>query len=504
MKDFVPAELRAAANLATDPFDGAVRWIFPGGSHPEAPLGFARKAVELAGKPLPSADQIEIAWRPQPDTDTPAFKIYPSHAVAALPKEWLEGKIVLVGAVLSLTDKHRTPLSIVFDDDRGMMPGILVQAHALATYLEQRSTRRLSMAGEIIFVASLAGIGAAIAFLGSGLVLTIGLAIAVLAVVWIVAFAGYSDGIPLIPLIMPTLALAFALWATEMWMGRAEKSQRQFVQRAFSRYVSPDVVQQLIEDPSKLAVSGQRQDATFLFTDIAGFTTLSESLDSHKLSELLNAYLDGMCSVIQKYQGTIDKFIGDAVMAVFNAPLPQADHAERAVRCALELDHFAEQFRAEHNSLGIPLGVTRIGIHSGQAVVGNFGSHSRMDFTALGDAVNVAARVEGVNKYFGTRICCTQAIVDQCEAMRFLPLAEVVLKGKAVSIALYTPQNVDDDYAARYLLAFGAIETDPQKASALFQELSLADREPEAGLSRFYLKRLGEGLVTTRVIMDDK
>ena len=127
-----------------------------------------------------------------------------------------------------------------------------------------------------------------------------------------------------------------------------------------------------------------------------------------------------------------------------------------------------------------------------------------MDFTALGDAVNVAARVEGVNKYFGTRICCTQAIVDQCEAMRFLPLAEVVLKGKAVSIALYTPQNVDDDYAARYLLAFGAIETDPQKASALFQELSLADREAEAGLSRFYLKRLGEGLVTTRVIMDDK
>jgi class 3 adenylate cyclase len=502
MKDFVPAELRAAANLATDPFDGAVRWIFPGGSHPETPLGFARKAVELAGKPLPSADQIEIAWRPQPDTDTPAFKIYPSHAVAALPKEWLEGKIVLVGAVLSLTDKHRTPLSIAFDDDRGMMPGILVQAHALATYLEQRSTRRLSMAGEIIFVASLAGIGAAIAFLGSGLVLTIGLAIAVLAVVWIVAFAGYSDGIPLIPLIMPTLALAFALWATEMWMGRAEKSQRQFVQRAFSRYVSPDVVQQLIEDPSKLAVSGQRQDATFLFTDIAGFTTLSESLDSHKLSELLNAYLDGMCSVIQKYQGTIDKFIGDAVMAVFNAPLPQADHAERAVRCALELDHFAEQFRAEHNSLGIPLGVTRIGIHSGQAVVGNFGSHSRMDFTALGDAVNVAARVEGVNKYFGTRICCTQAIVDQCEAMRFLPLAEVVLKGKAVSIALYAPRNADDEFCAAYLQAYNAIETDLQRAAELFQEL--VDRYPEAAMPRFYLKRLREGLGTQRIVMEDK
>jgi class 3 adenylate cyclase len=287
-----------------------------------------------------------------------------------------------------------------------------------------------------------------------------------------------------------------------MWMGRAERSQRQFVQRAFSRYVSPEVVQQLIEDPSKLVVSGQRQDATFLFTDIAGFTTLSESLDSHKLSELLNAYLDGMCVVIQKYQGTIDKFIGDAVMAVFNAPLPQADHAERAVRCAVELDHFAEQFRAEHNSLGIPLGVTRIGIHSGQAVIGNFGSHSRMDFTALGDAVNVAARVEGVNKYFGTRICCTQAIVDQCEAMRFLPLAEVVLKGKAVSIALYAPKNADDEFCTAYLQAYNAIETDLQRATELFQEL--VDRSPDAGMAGFYLKRLREGLGTHRIVMEDK
>ncbi len=502
MNAFVPLELRAAANLATDPFDGSVRWIFPGQIDADMPIGFARKAVQLAGRQLPPAEQVEIAWRPQIDSATSTFSIYPAHALSTLPSEWFKGKIVLVGAVLSLTDRHRTPLAIVFDDDRGMMPGILVQAHAISTYFEQRSTRRPSQLTDLFFTMVMAALGASIAFLANGLFLTLGLAVIVIFAVWAMAFVGYEHGFPLLPLVAPTLALSLSLWALEMWLGRQERSQRQFVQGAFSRYVSPDVVQQLIDDPSKLTVSGHRQMATFIFTDIAGFTSLSESLDSRQLSDLLNSYLDGVCQIVLQHQGTIDKFIGDAVMAVFNAPLTLADHAERAVRCAIELDKFAEEFRETHNRQGVPLGITRIGLHCGQAVVGNFGSHTRMDFTALGDSVNVAARVEGVNKLFGTRICCTQAIVDQCKEVTFLPLGDVLLKGKTLTVALYTPQLISGNFNTQYIAAYCAIEQNPDVAIGLFQ--TLIDTYPDAELPRFYLERLMRGVTSTRVVMNDK
>ncbi|NBS94299.1 MAG: adenylate/guanylate cyclase domain-containing protein, partial [Betaproteobacteria bacterium] len=196
-----------------------------------------------------------------------------------------------------------------------------------------------------------------------------------------------------------TLGLALSLWMMDTLIGGAERKQRQFVQGAFSRYVSPDVVNQLVENPEALAVKGDRRELSFIFTDVAGFTTLSEGLSAEKLSETLNAYLDGACQIILESKGTIDKFIGDAIMTIFNAPIPQDDHAERAVRCALAIDAYAEDFRKRYNAEGIPIGVTRIGIHSGPAVIGNFGSQQRMDFTALGDTVNTAARTEGVNKY---------------------------------------------------------------------------------------------------------
>lgn len=502
MNAFVPPEFRAAANLATDPFDGSVRWIFPGEVDADTPIGFARKAVQLAGRQLPPAEQVEIAWRPQIDSATSTFAIYPAHALAALPIDWFKGKIVLVGAVLSLTDRHRTPLAIAFDDDRGMMPGILVQAHAISTYFEQRSTRRPSSLSGLFFALVMAGLGASIAFLANGLFLTLALAVILVLAVWAIAFVGYEHGLPLLPLVAPTLALSLSLWAVEMWLGRQERFQRQFVQGAFSRYVSPDVVQQLIDDPSRLTVSSRRQVATFIFTDIAGFTSLSESLDSRNLSDLLNAYLDGVCQIVLRHQGTIDKFIGDAVMAIFNAPLALPDHAERAVRCAIELDKFAQEFREIHNRRGVPLGVTRIGLHCGQAVVGNFGSHTRMDYTALGDSVNVAARVEGVNKLFGTRICCTQAIVDQCKEVKFLPLGDVLLKGKTLAVALYTPQLISGDFDTQYLAAFRAIERNPDIAIRLFQKL--LDTYPDAELPRFYLDRLMAGITSTHVVMNDK
>jgi len=505
LNQFFPEPFRGAANLATDPLDGSVRWIFPGETRPDTPPSFARKAVALMGLPMPPAAQPEIIWRPGPDAETPPFPIYPAHAVAALPKEWFTGKLLLIGASLSITDRHRTPMAVVFDDARGRMPGVVIQAHSISQLLESRGAQRLSPALQALTSLAFAVLGVIVGLSRRSIAFTVTAGVIVLSALWLGGILGYRYGLPLIPLIAPSLAIVLSLWMMDMLIGRAERRQREFVQGAFSRYVSPVVVEQLIADPSALNVTGKRQEASFIFTDIAGFTTLSEKLPSDQLSDLLNAYLDGACSIIQKHEGTVDKFIGDAIMSVFNAPLPQPDHQERAVQCALELDRYAEQFREEHNQRGIPLGVTRIGVHSGVATIGNFGSQSRMDFTALGDTVNTASRTEGVNKYFGTRICCTEEVVLGCPKLRFQPIGKIVLKGKEQPIALYRP--VGDSPAAiqqlqDYLQAYRALESGSPEAPQAFGDLER--RYPDDPLVNFHAQRIRQGELSTLIVMEDK
>ena len=504
LNDFVPEPMRAAANLATDPHDGSVRWVFPGLKDPGMPLGFPYKALQLMGQehtPLLS----EIAWRSRPDHETSAFPIYPAHAIAFLPDEWVKDKVILIGAIVSLTDRHRTPLAVVHDNDDGLMPGILVQAHAISQLIEKRTYPVLDKHWSVALTAGFAILGVVIGLLKFGIVLSFISGFALIVGWWAAAIFGFSHGLPLVPLIAPTLSLLLALWMIDAVIGRVERKKRQFIQSAFSRYVSPVVVSQLADNPDALSISGVRREATFIFTDIAGFTTLSEKLTSDKLSEVLNEYLDGACQIILRYDGTVDKFIGDAIMSIFNAPLAQPDHADRAVKCALDLDAYAEAFRKRHNSLGVPIGVTRIGVHTGVATVGNFGSNSRMDYTALGDTVNTAARTEGVNKYFGTRVCCTQETVSQCTSQKFKTIGDVVLKGKTEPVTLYSPvtQKQAESVLYRwYQTTYELLKNyDPSAANAV-REMHKAHAEDP--LVNFHFERVEQGLVTTMIVMEDK
>ncbi len=504
LNDFLPKTLRASANLATDPFDGTVRWIYPGETRAGEPRGFARKAAELAGVDTPAV-QVDIAWKARPDAETMPFPVYPAHALQALPAEWFAGKVVLVGALLSITDRHRTPLAIVHGDDQGNMPGVIIQAHAIAQYLEGRQPLKLGLAAGLGASFALALIGVLIGLLKKGVVFNVIAGVAVTAAFWVGGMLGFTYGLPLLPLVAPTLALALALWMMDVLLGSAERKHRKFVQGAFSRYVSPAVVSQLVADPESLRVSGVRRELSFIFTDIEGFTTLSEKLGSEQLSDVLNAYLDGACAIVLQHGGTVDKFIGDAIMVIFNAPIAQADHAVRAVRCALALDAYAEDFRARQNAAGIPLGPTRLGVHTGAAVIGNFGSSSRMDYTALGDTVNTAARSEGVNKYFGTRICCTESVVALCPGQNFRAIGEVMLKGKLTYIGLFTP--VTEAAAAsplhrHYGEAYALLQCEDPAASAAVRQLQ---RDyPQDPLIRFHFARIEAGLNTSRVVMEDK
>ncbi len=503
LNDFVPPEHRAEANLLSDPFDGTVRWVNPGGTTALRPPGFVPKALALYGRPI-KPTRAEIAWHPRPDAETPAIKQFPAMAAGVLPDAWFKGKIVLIGAVLSITDRHRTPLAIIDDGDQGMMPGVVIQAHGISQYLDHRQSPRIALGWTIAITLLFALLGFGLSQFKRGIAFSFGVGAAVVAAYWVFAFLGYTHGLPILPVIAPSIAFALSLWMADTLIGRAERKQREFVQGAFSRYVSPAVVDQLVNDPSAMSISGIRREATFIFTDIAGFTTLSEILTSEKLADTLNHYLDGACGIVLKHGGTIDKFIGDAIMAIFNAPIEQPDHAMRAVRCAVELDAYAEAFRIAQNAQDVPIGITRIGVHTGIATIGNFGSASRMDFTALGDTVNTAARTEGVNKYFGTRICVTEETVAQCEGMTFRPIGDIVLKGKVKAVTLFSPALDEADRAlqADYQMAFDLLrKEDP----AAVEAMKLLDgRYPGDPIVKFHLDRIAKGLVSARVVMEDK
>src|SRR5262249_33575054 len=158
--------------------------------------------------------------------------------------------------------------------------------------------------------------------------------------------------------------------------------------------------------------------------------TLSETLESRELAALLNRYLDGVTGCVLRYDGLVDKFVGDAVFAIFNAPIDLSNHATLAVRCAMDMERFATAFAAEQKALGLPFGITRIGVHTGVAVIGNFGSSTRFNYTATGDAVNLASRLEGLNKHFHTRLMVSDSTVALCPSIDFRPIADVTVKGK--------------------------------------------------------------------------
>ena len=309
----------------------------------------------------------------------------------------------------------------------------------------------------------------------------------------------------LIGLIAPTIALIGSFAAVESVTGLDARRQREFIHNTFSLYLPPSFVQQLVDDPSKLVLGGERREMSLLFTDIHGFTTMAEGLDSKDVGRVLNGYLDGMTSAVQKHDGTVDKFIGDAVFALWNAPLDVADYATKAVRCALDMDAFTESFRLKMNAEGIPLGITRIGVHAGAAAVGNFGSRDRFSYTASGDAVNAASRLEGLNKTFGTRLCVSDAVKVLCQGITFRPIGSVILKGKTEALDVWEPLHdgaVSEDLLARYTSAFEATRDGAADALQLFD--ALAADAPDDPLVQFYLERLRDGETGIKIKMTEK
>lgn len=233
--------------------------------------------------------------------------------------------------------------------------------------------------------------------------------------------------------VLGTVGLAGAInYATE---GR----QKRFIKSAFRQYLSGDVIEQIIKDPSQLKLGGERRELTMFFSDLQGFSSFSEKLGPEALIALLNEYLTDMCDIIMKEGGTVDKYVGDAIVAFWNAPLLQADHAARACRaavlCQRKLDERREEFR-RHTGVDLRM---RIGIHTGEVVVGNMGSRDRFNYTVLGDAANLASRLEGANKAFGTYLMVSEETWRQARAEGFVAreTGAIMVVGRKAPVIVY-------------------------------------------------------------------
>jgi adenylate cyclase len=214
--------------------------------------------------------------------------------------------------------------------------------------------------------------------------------------------------------------------------------EKHLLRDTISRYVSPEMCEEILRNPALLQLGGKRQQVTVLFADIKSFTAMSENMDPEAVVEVLNTYFTEMVDLVFKHQGTLDKYVGDALMAVFGVPVPLAHAATRAVECALAMQRRLEDMRAQKLT---PIRGMRIGINTGEAIVGNIGSDKRMDFTVIGDAVNVAARLQELAKELEADTLVSEATYQQVEGrFNFIPQEPVVLRGRKEPTPVYRLQ----------------------------------------------------------------
>ncbi len=354
-----------------------------------------------------------------------------------------KGKIVLVGvSAAALHDLFTTPYSgsaETIGDSRkifGKMPGVEVQANILDSLLHNRYLKPLSAACSATLVVAVAciSLGAALYFpLWAG-ILVLSLVPAGYLTASLLAF-GRQVQTPVVPVV---LAWAFALAIGYVYQYWIEGGEKRRIKRIFSHYVSRDVFHELLNNPAAAALGGKRTLATVLFSDLRGFTTLSEKIEPEALINQLNEYFSAMVEVVFQHRGTVDKFVGDMIMALFNVPLPDDDHADNAVRCAIAMQRRLQELNTGWRAEGRCEFHSGVGVNTGQMIVGNVGSESIRSYTVIGDQVNLGSRLESLCKEYKVEIIISEQTRNLLQGD--YPLQEignVVVKGKSEPVKIF-------------------------------------------------------------------
>lgn len=260
-------------------------------------------------------------------------------------------------------------------------------------------------------------------------------------------YAAFNSGY-ILPLIIPIFGFVLAYLTAVFEDYLTEGHQKRFIKSAFKHYLSADVIEQLIANPESLHLGGEEKEITAYFSDVQGFTSISESLTPTELTELLNVYLSAMTDIIQDYGGYVDKYEGDAIVAFFGAPVDQKDNAKRAVDAALACQKKLEEMQEELVKVSKKPFIQRIGLNTGKAIVGNMGSKTRFNYTMMGDTVNLASRLEGINKQFGTYTMCSEATMKSAlengSAYAFRQLADIAVVGKKTGVKVFNPMAKEE------------------------------------------------------------
>jgi adenylate cyclase len=448
--------------------------------------------------------------------------------LALLLPELFRDKIVLLGTGFHAEDRFRTPFfsyrapASVEDDGTptsdgdepyGWMYGVEVHANALQNFLDGEYVRPMGSVAKLILLLVVALVAGGIVFwqgVAWGAAATVAAGLATLVYAWWAwAGAAYVPGGELfafgsrfawVPVGSPILSGLFAYVGSVAYVAVVEGRDKRFIRGAFGKYVSRDVLDEIAENPEALKLGGQKRPLTLLFSDLAGFTTLSENMDPEDLLKLLNEYLDDMTELVLDEKGYVDKYIGDAIMAFWNAPKAVDDHAERAMRVAVlmqrrmtDLNRHWREADPNHEDLEV-----RIGVHTGEVVVGNVGGEERINYSAIGDPVNLAARLEPANKTYDTLNMVSEATLRAAGAggFRVRELDLIAVKGKAEPVKVYELLELagvalsapKEEALGSYELGMAAYKCRDWAAAKTHFEAALATC-PDDGPSRVYQER---------------
>lgn len=429
-----------------------------------------------------------------PDHTFPFVSFYQAmQADSHLPADAFRDQIVIVGRDLKASPDARAGVPDVFATPftattRWLSPGVELHANFLETAILDNAIRP---APPLWSMGLVAAVVALCAFLlrrwrplaGALVVAAVTVAVAALDYVLFVRMNVW----------LPAAAAVLAGAAVYLGFGGlaflTERRRRAEIRSAFSLYVSPEVVDHVMAHPDRLKLGGERREVTLLFTDLKGFTTLSERLGAEEVAKILNLHFTGATAIIKRNGGTVNRFMGDAVMAMWGAPVNDPQQAIHAARAACEMQQDIARLREELKAEGLPEIAMRIGIHSCTAVVGNLGAADRFEYTAIGDGVNLASRLEGVNKLYGTGILMSGETASRLEGgVKVRPVDRVIVKGKTEPVEIFTPCEDDAvvELTTHAMAAYRARRWD--EAEALWHEV--ARKLPGDGVAHLYLERI--------------
>jgi adenylate cyclase len=494
----------AAETLRLAQEEGASYFIKSSNASGETAFGAQTGVVALrigAIPPISTQPQGDVRIRftkHEPRRFIPAWKLISNEVD---PAE-IQDKIIFIGSsAAALGDMVTTPLD-------ASVPGVEMHAQLLEHILAGQSLVRPDIADGIEMVAMvllsllLAFILPHLSALVAAVIGGVGAAAMVAGSWWAFTQKGL-----LIDPVFPSLGSGAVFLTGVLALYGLKQRQERFVREAFGRYVSPAVVHQLAENPERLILGGENRELTVLFCDLRSFTTLSESFDAHGLTRFLNEYLSPLTDVAIARNGTIDKYIGDAIMAFWNAPLDDPHHAKNAALAALdmrsELAKLNERWqeRAEAEGKTFPIVRFGVGLNTGICCVGNLGSTLKFNYSCIGDDVNIASRLEGATKFFSIDIAANGATRDEAPELAWLEIDKVLVKGKTVPIEVYMLVGDEAVAATEEFKLLATIHDEMLaafRARAFDKAIDLADKAAATapkeikGIYGFYRERFGE------------